>query len=61
VKLTIIAKCFISTTYPIKTEEFHRIIIPAKAPTDGAYTKVSKRFGQNFLIKRQSNFSHLVS
>jgi hypothetical protein len=31
--------------------------MPPEAPTEGAKTKLSKRFGQNFRIKRQSKFS----
>jgi hypothetical protein len=61
VKLTMMPNVLTSTNTPVKTEEFHRIMIPPEAPTEGEKTKLLYLLGQNFLIKRQSKLSHLVS
>jgi hypothetical protein len=61
VKLKIMPNLFVSSKTPVKMEEFRSTMIPPEAPMDGENVKLSKRFGQNFLISFQSKDAHLVS
>jgi hypothetical protein len=56
-----IPKGCVSINKPSKTDEFQSTIIPPDAPTEGEKVKQSNLLGANFLKKRQSTVSHLVS
>jgi hypothetical protein len=61
VKLKIMPNLLVSNNTPEKIEELHRTMIPLEAPMDGEKAKLSKRFGQNFLMSLQSKDAHFVS